>query len=180
LTEKVIQSESGARTAVDQKKPLYADATGATAPSLKKRKNRSSRNALKSGIFSKSLILESESRDEYQLLLNGVRKDLQPEGTVESELVESIAFLLWRNRRLLQAENAEIAKARFSTPLEAYEKQQAELWDRYRAGETAGGDNVRCFSHICRGAGLVGRREGLRKAQKERRWSPPTREKCRS
>ena len=102
LNEKVTQSESETRKAVDEKQTLQAEATSATGPRLTKGKKRSSRNALKNGIFSKSLILGSESRGEYQLLLNGVRKDLQPEGTVESALVESIAFLLWRKRRLLQ------------------------------------------------------------------------------
>ncbi len=36
-------------------------------------------------------------------------------------------------------------------------------------------DNVRYFSHIRRGVGLVGKREGLRKVREEGRWSPPTR-----
>ena len=142
LTEMVTQTntcEPETRSEVEDTKSLPAGASNATEPRTAAGKQRRSRNALKNGIFSKCLILESESRGEYQLLLDGVRKDLQPEGTVESALVESIAFLLWRKRRLLQAENAEISKVRFFTTLDAYETQEAELWDRYRAGETAGG-----------------------------------------
>ncbi|MGA7918673.1 MAG: hypothetical protein WCA38_03305 [Candidatus Acidiferrales bacterium] len=127
LTETVTQGK--ART----------DATNASGPRTAKGKQRSSRNALKRGIFSKSLILESESRAEYQSLLKGVQENLQPQGTVESALVESLAVILWRKRRLVPAESAEISKARFFAAHNAYETQRVEVWDRYRAGETAGG-----------------------------------------
>ena len=35
-----------------------------------------------------------------------------------------------------------------------------------------GENNVRCFSHIWRGAGLAGKTEGLREVREEWRWSP--------
>jgi hypothetical protein len=133
----VVESETV--KAREQKQTLSLDSTKATGPRTAAGKKRSSRNALKSGIFTKSLILESESRAEYQSLLNGVRDDLQPQGTVEALLVEGLVTILWRKRRLLQAESAEISKVRFFTTLDAFETQQIEVWDRYRSGETAGG-----------------------------------------
>jgi hypothetical protein len=43
------------------------------------------------------------------MLLNGLEDDLQPEGKLETVLVENLAVLLWRKRRLFQAENAEVS-----------------------------------------------------------------------
>jgi hypothetical protein len=131
--------QSETRAGVGSKQSSPAVAKNSTGPRTAAGKQKSSRNALKSGIFSKFLILKSESRAEYQLVLNGVREDLQPQGTVESALVESLTAILWRKRRLLQAESAEISKVRFFRNLDAFETQQVEVWDRYRAGETAGG-----------------------------------------
>ena len=142
LTETVTQAntcEPETGSGIEDKKSLPFDASNAPAPRTATGKQRRSRNALKNGIFSKSLILESESRAEYQLLLNGLRDDLRPQGTAEAALVESMAVILWRKRRLLQAENAEITKARSFIVSEAVVEQWAEMWDRCRAGQTAGG-----------------------------------------
>ena len=73
--------------------------------------SRSNRNALKSGIFPEALLARNESRAEYASLLNGLREDLQPQGTLETALIENLAAITWRRRRLVQAENAEIEKA---------------------------------------------------------------------
>ncbi len=47
---------------------------------------------------------------EYDELLAGLRETLQPEGTLEELLVEKLATTVWRQRRLLLAESAEIRK----------------------------------------------------------------------
>jgi ATP-dependent Lon protease len=61
-------------------------------------------------VLSKVVVLKGESRDEYEKLLTGLRETLQPEGTLEELLVEKLAALAWRHRRLLLAESAEIRK----------------------------------------------------------------------
>jgi hypothetical protein len=71
-------------------------------------KQRSKHNALKHGIFSKNVLLQDESRSEFNSLLRGLRNDLRPEGTLEELLVEKLAALAWRLRRLLLAERAQI------------------------------------------------------------------------
>ena len=81
-----------------------------TGPRTEQGKQRSSRNATKHGVFSKVIILKGESRDEYEELLAGLHESLQPEGTLEELLVENLAVNIWRRRRLLQAENAEISE----------------------------------------------------------------------
>jgi len=62
-------------------------------------------------MFSKPVVLEGESQSEFRALHNGLREDFQPVGTLEEVLVEKLAALLWRNRRLIIAEAAEIRVA---------------------------------------------------------------------
>jgi len=111
----------------------------ATGPQTRAGKQRSSRNSLKSGIFSKVLFLKGEPHAEYKSLLNDLRESLQPQGMLEAVLVENLAAILWRKRRLLQAENGEISNAAAFITADSIHKQETEVWDRSRAGETAGG-----------------------------------------
>jgi len=86
----------------------------ATGPRTRQGKERSKQNATRHGIFSKVAVLEGESQAEYAALLNGLRDDRQPVGELEELLVEKLASLFWRERRLLIAEAAEIrAQAEF-------------------------------------------------------------------
>jgi hypothetical protein len=83
---------------------------GATGPRTAIGKKRSSRNAVKFGIFSRATLLPGESRSEYRSLKEGLWKTLQPEGELEELLVEKLVSIMWRYRRLLVAEGAEIRK----------------------------------------------------------------------
>lgn len=71
---------------------------------------RSKHNALKHGVFSSVLLIEGESKDAFDCLLNGLRDHFQPEGVLEDVLVEKLTTLLWRQRRVLVSEGAEIQK----------------------------------------------------------------------
>ena len=82
----------------------------ALGPRTRQGKQKSSRNATKHGLFSKVIVLDSESKAEYEELLAGLRETLQPEGALEELLVEKLATTVWRHRRLLLAESAEIRK----------------------------------------------------------------------
>ncbi len=82
----------------------------ALGPRTQQGKQKSSRNATKHGLFSKVIILKTESKARYEELLAGLRETLQPEGTLEELLVEKLATTVWRQRRLLLAESAEIRK----------------------------------------------------------------------
>jgi hypothetical protein len=81
-----------------------------TGPRTPQGKQRSKYNALKHGICSKAPLLKDESRAHYQSLLQQLREYHQPEGSTEELLVEKLAILVWRQRRFLKAEIAEIAK----------------------------------------------------------------------
>ena len=81
----------------------------------------------------------NESRAEYESVLDGLREDLQPEGMLETMLVENLAAVIWRIRRSLRAESAVIDDAIRFNAADTLQAQFLEVWDRSRAGETAGG-----------------------------------------
>lgn len=83
---------------------------GSTGPRTKRGKRRTRYNALKHGIFSAAILKERESKAEYESLLTGLITHFEPEGAFEGLLVDKLVSLLWRHRRLLQVECAEIAK----------------------------------------------------------------------
>jgi hypothetical protein len=102
-------------------------------------KRRSRLNAQTHGIFSRGRIVGDESAGEFKFLLQGLVDDLKPEGTLETILVDQLATILWRSRRVLRAESAEIDKAIRNSAMDTYIAQAAEVWDRVRSGEATGG-----------------------------------------
>ena len=112
---------------------------GATGPRTTAGKRKSSRNALKMGIYSKALLLPGESRAEYEALLNGLLEDYQPKRTIDRVDVVSLARVIWKQRRVQRAENAEIMSTIELKSSEFIRDQIREAWDRSRAGETSGG-----------------------------------------
>jgi hypothetical protein len=89
----------------------------ATGPRTPRGKDGSKHNALKHGIFAKMVLLKGEPQSDFDSLLSGLRDDLRPEGMLEKILVEKLASLIWRQRRLLMAEGAEIRKVLSFFPL---------------------------------------------------------------
>ncbi|MGH9815689.1 MAG: hypothetical protein ACRD6I_06385, partial [Candidatus Acidiferrales bacterium] len=82
-----------------------------TGPRTAHGKRRSSRNAVKHGIFSKVAVIKGEAQAEFNSLLRGLRESLRPVGALEQLLVEKLASLAWRYRRMVIAEGAEIQKS---------------------------------------------------------------------
>jgi hypothetical protein len=99
----------------------------ATGPRTQQGKERSKYNAVTHGIFSKVVVLKGESRAEFDALLNELRNDRQPVGTLEELLVEKLAILFWRNRRLLIAEGAEIRASSEFVEWDGHERQHQEF-----------------------------------------------------
>ena len=77
---------------------------GTSGPRTEGGKRRSRYNATKHAIFADGLIRKEESRSEYLALVDGLAESCQPVGTLEQVLVEKLATLTWRYRRLLKAE----------------------------------------------------------------------------
>ena len=65
-------------------------------------------NALKHGILSKLVVLAHENHDEFDDLLGALIEEHRPSGMTERHLIEELATIIWRKRRVLLAEGAKI------------------------------------------------------------------------
>jgi hypothetical protein len=63
-------------------------------------------NALQHGILSKFKVLPWESAGDYAALLSALEAEHKPDGPTQAHLVEELAGVLWRKRRLHLAEAA--------------------------------------------------------------------------
>src|SRR5262249_1705005 len=63
-------------------------------------------NALSHGVLSRYVVLPWENADEYAALVASLVAEHQPQGPTEEHLVEELAGVLWRKRRLRLAEAA--------------------------------------------------------------------------
>ncbi len=71
-----------------------------------------SKNSTRHGLYSKDIIINSprlkENREEYDSLLESLTDELKPATAFQHCLVQKIANCLWRSRRAITAETAEI------------------------------------------------------------------------
>lgn len=65
-------------------------------------------NAMTHGILSKHVVLPHEDKAEFANMLTALQDEHQPAGMTEMHLVEELATILWRKRRVLLAEGATI------------------------------------------------------------------------
>lgn len=65
-------------------------------------------NAMKHGILSRLAVLPHEDAGEFSDLLAALVEEHQPAGATEMHLVEELAAVIWRKRRVLLAEGANI------------------------------------------------------------------------
>ena len=67
-------------------------------------------NALKHGILSRYTVLSHENHADYESLISSLMDEHLPAGATEQHLIEELASVIWRKRRVLQAEGATINK----------------------------------------------------------------------
>src|SRR6266516_2001428 len=77
--------------------PLPADTSGTEITRF---------NALKHGVLSRYTVLPWEDADEYRALVAALTTEHAPLGPTEEHLVEEVAGIVWRKRRLRLAEAA--------------------------------------------------------------------------
>jgi hypothetical protein len=65
-------------------------------------------NAMKHGILSRLVVLAHEDQAEFSDLLAALLDEHQPAGMTERHLIEELATIIWRKRRVLLAEGAKI------------------------------------------------------------------------
>jgi hypothetical protein len=63
-------------------------------------------NALRHGVLSQHAVLPWENREEYLTLEEALVAEHKPQGPTEEHLVEELAGVIWRKRRLRLGENA--------------------------------------------------------------------------
>src|SRR5215469_2519329 len=108
LSEEICQAANRNSTGGPEIESSAGHSTGSRTSSGKE---RSKRNSIKHGIFAKALFLKTESRAEYESLLEDLRACFRPVGILEEILVEKLAVLILRYRRFITAETAEVRKA---------------------------------------------------------------------
>jgi len=65
-------------------------------------------NAVTHGILSKHAVLPHEDENEFAALVDDLIDEHQPRGLTQRHLVEELAAIIWRKRRVLMAEGAKI------------------------------------------------------------------------
>ena len=83
-----------------------ARANGARSrgPLTEEGKAKSSQNAFRHGAFAATVVLASESKEEFEILTGEFIQTFQPANTIEMKLVESMAAATWREQRVRQME----------------------------------------------------------------------------
>jgi hypothetical protein len=111
MTENGMQQTSGEEGQRGRSRTNRSVIRKSTGPRTARGKQRSKFNARKHGLYSKVVLLNGESRPEYDDLLKALMEYIQPKGVPEIVEVQNLANLYWRRGRLLLVETAEIAKA---------------------------------------------------------------------
>lgn len=104
-----------------------------TGPRTASGKAISSMNSLKHGIYSRAVVLKSESRSDYDSLLIGLREYFIPVGMFEEFLVEKAAVLIWRHRRLVATETAELEGSGLALDFDSKDSDILNRFPRYEA-----------------------------------------------
>ncbi len=103
-------------------------------PKTSEGKGRSSRNSTKHGACAKHfLVLEDESKDEYQRHYDGWLDEFQPQSFIEQELLQQLIWNSWlmkrATRRAMKNEaTADVEPANWTAP----EEHKLELMQRYK------------------------------------------------
>ena len=120
-------------TTEKKKESNRRNARKSTGPRSEAGKAVVSRNALRHGLLSRHLIIEGESQEEFSELLRLLAEEFRPVGLVEHALVERVGIALWRQRRLVRAESAEVSlnQQRFGDDAEKGSRPCSEFGLRY-------------------------------------------------
>src|SRR3954471_11666172 len=81
------------------------NAQRSTGPRTTEGKQKTSQNARKHGLCSTSVLLPGEDQATYLLFEDELREELQPRTALQQHLFPDLARLLWKLRRLPDAES---------------------------------------------------------------------------
>ena len=100
--------------------------TGPTGPRTAAGKAVSSMNAVTHGLTAKTPLLPGEDAAEFRSFVWGMVNDLSPVGPAESELAHRAALLMWRRRRVADAERQVMEELQQNYWEAEQEEQEAE------------------------------------------------------
>ena len=89
-----------------------SNAKRSTGPNSQRGKARSRMNALKHGLTASDIVIGDEDPKHFDALRGGLKAGLRPVGAMEIELVDRVAGLLWRLRRVPVVESGIIRSLR--------------------------------------------------------------------
>ena len=113
VSTQIIQSpECNERVPTTRAEINRANALFSTGPKSVDGKAKSSLNAVKTALTGRTVLLPTDDAAEYQEYVSGWQEEFQPVGQRESELVQSIADITWRLRRIPGLELAIYAQGR--------------------------------------------------------------------
>ncbi|MEL6827812.1 MAG: hypothetical protein AAFN91_16310 [Pseudomonadota bacterium] len=92
------------------------NAKKSTGPKTKAGKERSARNAIKHGLFTDILLLPHEDGAALAMLKNNLHADFRPVTHMQAIVIDRLAMLIWRERRLAQAEASETVALQRAAP----------------------------------------------------------------
>jgi len=109
-----------------QREANQRNAKRSTGPKSDAGKARARINSLKHGFSSQEIVLEGEDADQFDALREQLEAEFDPDSVIERELVDRLAILLWRLRRVPVFEAALIRARRGSTPTPGYHRYRME------------------------------------------------------
>ncbi len=89
-----------------QQEASRANGAKSRGPVTEEGKKASSQNRRSHGLLSKKIVLEGESQEEFDALLDSYLEEHQPETPTERSLIESMAAARWRQERVWTLETA--------------------------------------------------------------------------
>ncbi|HEY3940126.1 MAG TPA: hypothetical protein VGL97_22050 [Bryobacteraceae bacterium] len=103
-----------------------ANAQLSTGPKTPEGKAKSSLNAVKSALTGHTVLLPTDDAEEYECHLLDFQNELRPVGPQELAIVQSLADIAWRLRRIPALESAIYAKGRLDFA-NKFDDQEASL-----------------------------------------------------
>jgi hypothetical protein len=88
------------------------NAQRSTGPRSLEGKAASRRNAMTHGALAKIVVVDGEDEAGFQLLLQGLFDQFDPQTELEQRLVDKLAIAIWRDRRLAESEKLQIEAVR--------------------------------------------------------------------
>ena len=100
-------------------------------------------NAMRHGILSRYTVLAHEDANEYRAMLSALMEEYKPAKATEAHLVEELGGIIWRKRRVMQAESASINRGLKSVVKDAAGVIPAAA--PFESGLSGEGEDLRSF-----------------------------------